>query len=176
MKSYVVSKTYCRTEMLVAMMENLVSPEQKKLAEAVIRKGGPMRVMEDDDLLKEFSAQGSRNALTMTGDSRSRGDFDKLKTELRTDPAAVIQMNLQAFEGKFAIQKRQIIEDIDRTMKRESDRVIELVTCGPHDRIVDKVSLHVICGLSMLKHLLGFIYAVERYGQHLNHHSYSPVD
>ncbi|KAF9644578.1 hypothetical protein BDM02DRAFT_3074100, partial [Thelephora ganbajun] len=60
-----------------------------------------------------------------------------LQQEINSDPDEAIEKNAEFFDRKFDIQRRQIVEDIARTVNREGDRIISAVTAGPHDRIVD---------------------------------------
>jgi hypothetical protein len=84
-------------------------------------------------------------ALVAPSDSDSRhdggGPFDlaELQHEIKGSPDEAIERNIEFFNAKFDIQRRRIVEDIERTVNREGDRIISAVTAGPHDRIIDPV-------------------------------------
>ncbi|KAL6299183.1 hypothetical protein BKA93DRAFT_612607 [Sparassis latifolia] len=136
-----------RTDMLLQFMQSYVPLEQRELVALVQKKGGTKAVMDNENVLKELNSYESRRP-TKTGDTQnqaslghartSKDDFEELKSDLRHDPAAAAINNFQTFEHKFAIQQRQLIEEVDRVVTRESDRVIQSVTSGPHDKVVDR--------------------------------------
>lgn len=49
------------------------------------------------------------------------------------------QENETTFNQKFEAQRLQI-EEVKTVVRRESDRIIEAVLAGPHEKIVDKAS------------------------------------
>jgi hypothetical protein len=67
----------------------------------------------------------------------------EIQHEIRDDPTEAIEKNAESFNRKFDIQRRQIQEDIERTVRREGDRIISAVTAGPHERILDPVRIFV---------------------------------
>ena len=66
-------------------------------------------------------------------------DYVELRKEIKSDPDEAIQKNLDSFNRKFELQKKQIVEEITRALKVEGDRIIKAGEAGPHDRIVDLV-------------------------------------
>jgi hypothetical protein len=62
--------------------------------------------------------------------------LESLRQELSEDVDYVLKKNMEIFERKFEIQKRQI-EDLAKVVGHEGDRIIAAVTTGPHDRILD---------------------------------------
>ena len=127
-----------------------VSPEQQELAALVQKKGGPTAVMGDNDALKELMkfrpasavGQAKRGSGRDGTEHSSRQDGDDLavvKQELFDSPELAIKKNLEAFERKFKMQQRELAEEMRRMVHHEGDRVIEAVTSGPHDRIIDPV-------------------------------------
>ena len=62
-----------------------------------------------------------------------------LKDELHEDWESAIAKNMETFEGKFALYQRQLQEELSRTMREESSRIIDELNRGPHDKIKDKV-------------------------------------
>lgn len=62
---------------------------------------------------------------------------ESLRAEFSENLDHVLEKNLEIFNRKFEIQKRQISEDLERIVARASDRIIAAVTEGPHDRILD---------------------------------------
>ncbi|GBE88956.1 hypothetical protein SCP_1403640 [Sparassis crispa] len=130
--------------MLLKFMRTYVPPEQRELVALVQKKGGTKAVMDNEEVLKELHSYGSRrptkagDTQNQAGHARGEDDFIELKSDLQQDPDEAVEKNLQTFERKFEMQKRQLIEEVERVVKRESDRIIDSVTSGPHDKVVDR--------------------------------------
>lgn len=62
-----------------------------------------------------------------------------LKDELHEDWQATVEKHMKTFEGKFDLYQRQLTEELHKTVKSESDRVINELSKGPHDKIKNKV-------------------------------------
>ena len=134
---------------MLQMFQKLLTPEQKKLADLVEKKGGNA-ILDDEDTMKELSDVEALLAPASGRHGSGRFDLAEVQHEIRGDPTDAIDKNAEFFNRKFDIQRRQIEEDIARTVRREGDRIISAVTAGPHDRIVDPVcpTPHlVLCGL-----------------------------
>lgn len=139
-----------------AMMELVFSrmqtPEERSLAAFAQQNGGPERVLENADLMKEAlethsdatkddkastSGKGKGGAPTRT--SLTLAEVDK---EIRKDVDTILEENTQAFERKFGAIELSLRE-VNVTIERQSDRVISTVLAGihagPHERIKDKV-------------------------------------
>ncbi|KAI0332934.1 hypothetical protein GY45DRAFT_365739 [Cubamyces sp. BRFM 1775] len=65
-------------------------------------------------------------------------DLTRLMQDLADEPAIAIQRNLVRFERRFAIQQKEILEEMKKVVVHEGDRVIRSVLAGPHERIVDQ--------------------------------------
>lgn len=120
---------------MLQMFQKLLTPEQKKLADLVEKKGGTA-VLDDEQAMKELVTVEA--SLSPTSDS-GRFDLTEIQHEISDDPACAIERNAELFNRKFDMQRRQIEEDVARAVRREGDRIILAVTAGPHDRIVDPV-------------------------------------
>jgi hypothetical protein len=136
------------------MFEQLVSPGQKQLAVAVAANGGVKALRNNDKMLLALekmacngpsasSAEGHRAAYVKTGDTNQSAE--DLRTEIFEDPDAAVEKNQSVFFRKFEAQKRQIIEELTLVVKRESDRVIQEIKGGPHERIRDRVRVFTLC-------------------------------
>jgi hypothetical protein len=130
------------------MFEQLVSPEQKQLAMTVAANGGVKALRNNDKMLLALektaskaasasSAEGHRAAYAKTSDTNQNAD--DLRTEIFEDPDHAVEKNQTVFFRKFEAQKRQIIDELTLVVKRESDRVIQEIKGGPHERIRDRV-------------------------------------
>jgi hypothetical protein len=130
------------------MFEQLVSPEQKQLAEAVAANGGVRALKNDDKMLLELErtaskatsvpgAEGPRAPRSKPGDGNP--NVDDLRKDIFEDPDAAVERNQTVFFRKFEAQQRQIIDELTLVVKRESDRVIQEIKGGPHERILDRV-------------------------------------
>lgn len=136
-----------KMDLMMQMFQKIVSPEQKDMLVLVKQRGGVDAVQKNDNVLRELSdyERDSNPSAHSSPSSHhhsamSSSAFDDLKEDLHTDPDDAIKDNMAVFSRKFEIQKRQIVEELTRVIRREGDRVINAVTSGPHDRIVDPVS------------------------------------
>ena len=120
---------------MLQLFQKLLTPEQKKLADIIEKKGGNA-VLDDEHALEELAAVEAS-----LSPPSGRFDLSEIRYEINEDPANAIEKNAEFFGRKFDIQRRQIEEDVARAMRREGDRIISAVTAGPHDRIVDPVRL-----------------------------------
>lgn len=136
---------------MMQMFRTLVNPEMKKLTVAVEERGGIQACMDNESALRELSGLTSPKASssrpqppppTRNG-KRARDEnssaFEELKADIYDDPDAAIEKNMVVFSRKFEIQKQQIVAELTLVVQHEGDRVIEAVTSGPHDRILDPV-------------------------------------
>ena len=132
-----------------ALFQQLVSPEQKQLSELVAARGG-LKVLKDNDktlLELERTAQKVSSApKTEVGRARREQpkdmtlSADDLRRDVLEDPTVAVEKNLTVFSRKFEAQKNQIVDELTLVVKRESDRVIQEVKFGPHERVLDRVS------------------------------------
>ncbi|KAI9438361.1 hypothetical protein H4582DRAFT_257215 [Lactarius indigo] len=136
-----------KMDVLKAMFEQLISPEQKQLAATVAASGGVKALRNNDKMLLELektaskapsasSAEGHRAPRAKASDANPNAD--DLRTEIFEDPDAAVEKNQVVYFRKFEAQKRQIIDELTFVVKRESDRVIQEMKGGPHDRIRDR--------------------------------------
>ncbi|KAH9171881.1 hypothetical protein EDB89DRAFT_1851867 [Lactarius sanguifluus] len=136
-----------KMDVLKAMFEQLVSPEQKQLAATVAANGGVKALRNNDKMLLELertaskapgapSAEGHRAPRAMASDANPNAD--DLRMDIFEDPDAAVEKNQVVYFRKFEAQKRQIIDELTFVVKRESDRVIQEMKGGPHDRIRDR--------------------------------------
>ena len=130
---------------MMEMFQKFVTPEQKQLAALVEQKGGDA-IIDNERAMRELSdAEASISAPAGMERHRPAMEFDlvEIQHEIRDDPTEAIEKNAEFFNRKFDIQRRQIQEDVERTVRREGDRIISAVTAGPHERIVDPVGTFV---------------------------------
>ena len=138
-----------RMDVMKALFQQLVSPEQKQLSDLVAAKGG-LRALKDDDkiLLELEKAAGKASNAPKADVGRARREKSKdttasaegLRRDILEDPNVAVEKNLTVFSRKFEAQKNQIVDELMLVVKRESDRVIQEVKGGPHERILDRVS------------------------------------
>jgi len=131
-----------RMDIMLQLFQEFVTPEQKKLAVMVEKMGGDA-ALENEQSMREL-ADAELAFVAPTGSNSRHGggrpfDVVELQHEIKGNPDEAIEKNAEFFNRKFDIQRRQIVEDIERMVNREGDRIISVVTAGPHDRIVDPV-------------------------------------
>ncbi|KAH9171873.1 hypothetical protein EDB89DRAFT_2070429 [Lactarius sanguifluus] len=136
-----------KMDVLKAMFEQLVSPEQKQLAATVAASGGVKALRNNDEMLLELekiasrvpgalSAEGYRGPRAKASDVNSKADA--LRADVFEDPNAAVAKNQEVYFRKFEAQKHQIIDELRFVVERESDRVIQEMKGGPHNRIRDR--------------------------------------
>ena len=134
-------------EALKTMFEQLISPEQKELAATVAKKGGVKALRNNDKMLLELGKDPSKAPSTFDAEIHgallakfddANTDVDELRKDIFETPDDAIKRNETVFFRKFDEQKRQI-DQLTITIQRESDRVIQEIKGGPHERICDRV-------------------------------------
>ncbi|KAF8477646.1 hypothetical protein DFH94DRAFT_671862 [Russula ochroleuca] len=137
-------------DVMKALFEQLVSPEQKVLSDLVNAKGG-MKVLRNSDKMLldlEKTASKSSSSPSVEGDRTRQvkpGDADlevgNLREDILEDPNAAAEKNWMVFSRKFEAQKNQIIDELTLVVQRESDRVVRELKGKAHERIRDR-SIH----------------------------------
>jgi hypothetical protein len=125
-------------EVMLQTFQRLLTPDQKKLADLVEKRGGNA-VLEDERAMEELASVEASMSLASGRRGGGRFDLAEVQHEIRDDPTDAIKQNAEFFNRKFDMQRRQIQEDIARAVRREGDRIISAVLAGPHDKIVDPV-------------------------------------
>ena len=141
-------------ELLLSVFTRLVSPEQHEMLSLINKHGGADEVRENDEALKLLLVKSSHlveqgedslpptesvvaGAPAKANKANKPMDLKTLRSELSEDLKDVLTKNLELFDRKFEIQRRQISEDQEKIIRREGDRIINAFTTGPHDRIPD---------------------------------------
>ncbi|KAH9171872.1 hypothetical protein EDB89DRAFT_2070428 [Lactarius sanguifluus] len=141
-----------KMNVMMAMFQQLVGPEQKSLAELVAAKGGVKALRNNDKMLLSLEQTASKapsapssegHRMNRSKPSDANTNADDLRKDIFEDPDAAADKNRIVFFRKFEVQKRQIIDELTLVVTRESDRVIQIVKGGPHERILDR-SIHEI--------------------------------
>ncbi|EIW63446.1 uncharacterized protein TRAVEDRAFT_112584, partial [Trametes versicolor FP-101664 SS1] len=124
------------------MFAALVSPEQRQLGEIVRSRGGPAAVVADDHTLEDLMrAKVSNDGHEVGGPEHARqqsDSLDALKADLFDSPESAVRRNFELFQRKFAMQQRELADETHGVIVHESDRVIDAVLSGPHDKIKDR--------------------------------------
>ncbi len=137
-----------KIDRVLARFAKAVTPEQQELAILVRKRGGPLEVIGNNNSLRElmkFRPLSATSAAKRDGAEHKSHDaggdeLTAVKEELCVSPELAIRKNLDIFERKFKMQQREFTEEVKRVVHHEGDRVIEAVTSGPHERIIDPVS------------------------------------
>ncbi|TRM70480.1 hypothetical protein BD626DRAFT_449032 [Schizophyllum amplum] len=143
-------KVSVNTKMLVEILHRLDSPREREISLRVSAKGGPNACMDNDTVLEQLARMDPR-----MGDRASSGDEKRqlrrdaqelshvfyLKKKLQDDLDESLEENSQRFLGKLKAMKDDMIgalENVEKSVHRESDRIIDEMHRGPHARIKDK--------------------------------------
>ena len=120
------------------VFEHLPTSEEREVRAFVSDKGGIETVLGDDKLLEEtLTTIDSRDEKQRGKSTTARTSARSLRDEIMQGVDQIIADNRE-FDLKFDAMKQQL-EEVKETVKHESDRVIEKVLSGPHDRIIDRV-------------------------------------
>jgi hypothetical protein len=129
-----------KVDKLVEMMFTVMrSPEEREMTDFIVNKGGEAAILKNDVLLKEMVAkQKTSKDDSLSKSSQIAVTAKDIRMEVKMEVDQIV-VNNKLFDQKFDEQRRQL-EEVKTLVKRESDRVIEAVLSGPHDRIVNRVS------------------------------------
>ena len=110
-----------RTDIMLQLFQDFVTPQQRKLAAMVKRMGGDT-ALEDEQAMKELLREESTLATSRPGAESHRDEnhsfnLVELQQEIKGNPDDAIEKNAEIFDRKFSIQRRQIVEDIARAIK-----------------------------------------------------------
>ena len=140
----------------ISMLMKLVftrfaSSEEQELLLFVKSQGGPENFIEDDkllqDLIRKYKTQQGQTSQEddhvqgrASGVDLGNSAFDDTKKELQVDLDVVLARSKKFFVQKFEEQKDQIATVRD-DIRRESDRIVDRLLSGAHNRILDKVGI-----------------------------------
>ena len=144
-----------RNHMLL-LFRVLDSPQERELMRIVSDHGGPQACMDDDKILKELVMRKQKLDGFQTDQDVSAQSADFISSQVsNTDPfewrvlreqlheglEAILHKNELIFQRKLEVQKKQLVEELEDMVKKDGDRVISAIISGPHDRIIDSVSV-----------------------------------
>ncbi len=130
------------------LFEELVSPEQKLLSDLVNSKGGIAALRNNDKMLLDIEKTANKvSGLPSVGGRPTRQnkstnadlEIDSLRMDILEDPEVAAANNRAIASRKFEAQKNQIIDELARTVQRESDEVIRMLEGSAGERILDQV-------------------------------------
>ncbi|KAJ7584970.1 hypothetical protein C8J56DRAFT_139201 [Mycena floridula] len=123
---------------MMLMMQKLMPQANQDMARTVAMKGGANACLDDPSILRELNSQSDGSAtIAHPGGQTKSLSIEELQQDLHADPDEAIEKNSAVFNRKFEVQKRQIVEELEKVIKREGDRIINALGAGPHDRILD---------------------------------------
>ncbi|KAI0644515.1 hypothetical protein C8Q79DRAFT_777424 [Trametes meyenii] len=132
---------------ILECFSTLVSLDQQQLQNMVNSRGGLGAVLQDDSALvtllkfKSSSSPGGpkgANSQLDKEESDPQAALKSLKEDLIESADIAMQKNMDMFDRKFAMQQRRLADEMKGLVRHESDRVIDSVLSGPHDRIKDR--------------------------------------
>jgi hypothetical protein len=137
-----------RMNVMKALFEQLISPEQKLLSDLVNANGGVKVLRNKDKMLLDLektageastspSVEGHRTRQAKPGDADL--EVNNLREDILEDPNAAAERNRAVFSRKFEAQKNQIFDELLLVVQRESDRVVRELKGKAHERIRDRV-------------------------------------
>lgn len=135
------------SKLMEAVFLFMQSPEEQELSAFVTANlGSPEIVLQDDVLLQKVISLQMKQKTSKDDHAGNRDQSNttvstifKLHHEVEKDVDQVIAENMY-FDRKFEVM-RMHLDEMQATVKHEGDRVIDAVLAGPHDRIIDWVSI-----------------------------------
>ncbi|KAH9847166.1 hypothetical protein C2E23DRAFT_742357 [Lenzites betulinus] len=127
------------------VFELMRSPEERELARFVSSKpGGTDAALKNHTFLAQILAKqrpSKEDSLIAPTQSEDILTVESLQKEIERDVDSVMRDN-RFFEQKFEAMRMQL-DEVRVTIRHETDRVIDAVLSGPHERIVDKDLYHI---------------------------------
>ncbi|KAI1783133.1 hypothetical protein LXA43DRAFT_1087143 [Ganoderma leucocontextum] len=138
-------------KLMEVVFERMRSPEEREVASLVASQpGGVEAALKDDVLLEQVLAaqrskdgKGARRHASGAGaqpEDRTR-TIAELRQEVNKDVEQVLADN-KYFDQKFEVVRMQV-DEVKVTIRRETDRMIDTLLSGPHERIIDRDMYHV---------------------------------
>lgn len=125
---------------LLLLFQELRSPEERELRKFIESKGGAEVFLNDEALMRELIERSDNEGDHSIG-AQMKLTKD-LQRDLRKDLEELINDNQEVFSNKFTALQDNIRTQMETTMAREGDRIIGTILAGPHDRLIDPVSVH----------------------------------
>ena len=176
--------------MIELVFSRMQTPEERSMAAFAQQNGGPERVLENAELMKEALEIHSTGTKDEKGSTSGKGKggaptrpsltLAEAEKEIRRDVDTILEENTRAFERKFGAIELSLRE-VNVTIQRQSDRIISTVLAGmhtgPHERIKDKVRSSGVLDVDFIKQFPtpGFIPHLERDGKLCSASLFSPV-
>ncbi|KAF9526891.1 hypothetical protein CPB83DRAFT_769552 [Crepidotus variabilis] len=123
----------------IALFRQVDTPREKDVQKFISEHGGVKSVLNNDDFLEELISKSGESFSRISGREAGRKSNDlpsvrkRLLKEVLEDVDEVFNRNMVLFEKKLDMQSKQLTE----TLQSESDRVIQTLLSGAHDRIID---------------------------------------
>jgi len=137
--------------MVSLAFDRMQTHEERELAAFAQKNGGAERILENGKLTMQFldmekrvSTKDDKGPTSGKSGAPTRSGLTpaELKKEMSKDVDTVLEENTKAFDVKFGAIELSLRE-VNKTIQRQSDRVISEVLAGmhdgPHERIKDQV-------------------------------------
>ncbi|KAI0699896.1 hypothetical protein C8T65DRAFT_580831 [Cerioporus squamosus] len=152
------------SKLMKLVFERMRSPEERDLFVLVSEESdGIDAFLKNDKLVEELLAK-HKTRVGIGKDKDEEGTKDlrraapdavltviELRKEVNKEVEEVLADN-NTFDKKFEALKTQL-DEVKVVVRHESDRVIETLLAGPHERIVDRVSRSTVIDIDSLTHL-----------------------
>jgi hypothetical protein len=143
-----------RMNELKALFQELVSPGQKQILEALAKNGGVEGLRKNQNLRElrkvEKSVTKSPNQPKVEENRISPAklrdenlELDNLKNDIFENPNAAIEDNWARFNRKFEAQSDQI-KELTHVVQQQGDRAVREIRGSAHERILDQVCFQVL--------------------------------
>jgi hypothetical protein len=132
--------------MMTVVFAYMSSADERQIAAHVDSKGGADIVKQDEGLLLEVIEHFTPNTSGKAEGPQETPEsmVSALRKEIAKDLEDIIKDDSKAFDQKFDVVQAQL-KELKQAVLRESDRIIAVMQTGPHERIVDRVSVFAQC-------------------------------
>ncbi|KIP05842.1 hypothetical protein PHLGIDRAFT_483430 [Phlebiopsis gigantea 11061_1 CR5-6] len=123
------------------LLQLLRSPKDRQLLTKIELKGGAKEALKEESFMKELIGQSEDKEIQGDADTQSKDKPGEIMKSVMRDVGRTIEdmvkENEELFTRKFKAQGLALKEEMEKITRREGDRVIEAITSGPYDRILD---------------------------------------
>ncbi|KAI5822422.1 hypothetical protein K523DRAFT_256964, partial [Schizophyllum commune Tattone D] len=123
-----------KTDELLKIFRRLDTPREREIRRYIEQKGDEHACLADDNILRQLVQME-------TGATLEEDKLFYVKKRVQEEINESIEKNLDRFLGKMRAMHQEVIgavKTMESNITRQSDRILKVLTHGPHARIVDK--------------------------------------
>ncbi|EGO19294.1 hypothetical protein SERLADRAFT_358650, partial [Serpula lacrymans var. lacrymans S7.9] len=125
---------------MLLLFRKLDSAQEKEISKIMAEtKGGAKACIDNDDTLQKLILIGRKKDKSSKAASAPLDPhiLVAVRNDILEDLDKTLSNNMELFDRKMAVQKRQLVEELNVVVHREGDRIISAVASGSHDKLID---------------------------------------